>query len=1781
MKKWNKSVRIFTTLLLLVMTMIPSNLAKAIAPDTIIPAPWPEVFTPYTQADGTPIFDPAGEIHPIDVDITSGVDRGRGKLPSMYVASDGSNFFVRLRVKGDPFDRKGGFLSSVWLVKLAVGGQARATIGLNGKSPHIDYVYVANENGTNVKTVYQTTTDGGSIVPGTRITPAENGHYFLDFQVPINKITEMAPEITATQPVQFFFGTSKAANLSVINKEWMNAGNTENALDFTGLKEMALNKQPLNVTIDGGNSKLYSATDNQIKGKSTLTNGTVNLNINNEPAIPVTISNHNWTYTLPTAITGSNGTYQAVATVTDNGATDTASQDIVIVNNANTLLIDGGAAAITNSKTPTLTGTYAGTNRNNVKIKVKIDGVEVSANAPRDSNKLTWSYNAALNTPVDGKTYSIKVEWTGTGSNAVTYATTTQQLTYKEGTQAAAVNVAITGITGNANPSFTGTSSGAAAVELRVDGQTVEIVNPDSNGGWTVPALEKPLTMGIHTITAIATNANGNSSTATMDHQVSSAAITIDNGSAVTLNDSNPTFRGNTNAPAGSDVKVIIDGETHYEFTTKVDNGRWVIAVPDDKKLPDGTYTVTATINGASTSQQLTIDTKTSVNIAAPIDGSDTKETRPTFDGTAEARSTVELLVTDQNNQFVLVKNLSTAPGTDTDWNWLYTMTDELPLGFYKIKATASDLYGNEAVDESTFTISARTVSLVKADDVRKTVANGTSLSEAMAALGTKITVNLEDGKTIEIPITWSENSSPSYDGAKAGNYVFTGTFGQLPNGIDNDDKAAAPAGIITVLEPPTVSMNHVDKITKTVANGTSKDAAVAALGTTVEVTLENGSKVEVPIVWGESSSPAYDGTTAGDYVFTGTFGPLPDGIDNEKELSAPTGTVTVLAPQTVKISSVLDITKTVAIGTTKEAATAALGTTVEVTLENGTKVEVPIVWSDNSSPAYDGNAAGSYVFTGTFGELPNGINNDGKIAAPTGTVTILSNEADIISYSLPEQTKSAVINTKDRTIFVEVKNGTNLDSLAASFTLSEKAQGVKIGEVTQISGQTPNNFSKAISYLVKAEDGTEKVWTVFVSVQEKTDTPDSSGIVRAGDQKLNGTSEPGATIIVKRDGVTLGTTTANDSGNWTLELSNSLFLSAGEKLIITATAPGKVESDSKEVLIERAFSNEKQIITTQFGQVNEENNLVSVPGDTKVSELLAGLVISNYASLEIVDSQTGEKIENPDTTDVSSTMIIRITAEDGSVSEHTISIQTPAELQLSSNPDSLVGDGASKATLTAVLKDLKGNPIPNVEVQFQAEIGSLSQTTAKTNEQGEATVLLTAPTIEGTVPVSKKVKATVVDAAKGISAEDEITVTFQPPIIVGQVLDANGAPIANAKVWVEVNDQKIEVATDSNGNYQITVPRGGDYTVSIEVHSQIGNGQVTSVYTQHASVQAKGQNESFKSERKVSGKLLIKTRNNTIKSMQEMFPGATLLVNVLNDPNGEITAKIDQEGTYELTGFASNKTYQVAFNVEVDGQKLAGKLSEITVGNDGQLVIQHELIDPFGLVTDSATGKLLPGVSMKLYWADTDLNKQNGRTPDTLVTLPELVGFPPNKNSNPQFTTDLLADTEETGNYAWMVFANADYYIIGEKDGYVTFDSRKDATTNLTNVDSSIQNGIIHIGETMMQYDFAMDPITKENPATPEEPAKPGDSSNPGDTATPQEPVKDQPVENQSQTDTPAQRQTDVTKQNKPAATANTLPKTATSMYNTMLYGLILIAVGFIVLFAKNRRRRNTKYQT
>ncbi len=99
-----------------------------------------------------------------------------------------------------------------------------------------------------------------------------------------------------------------------------------------------------------------------------------------------------------------------------------------------------------------------------------------------------------------------------------------------------------------------------------------------------------------------------------------------------------------------------------------------------------------------------------------------------------------------------------------------------------------------------------------------------------------------------------------------------------------------------------------------------------------------------------------------------------------------------------------------------------------------------------------------------------------------------LNNEKDFLTFSHPNQTNNAVINTAEHSVQLEVGSTVDLATLITEFTLSEYATA-SIGGNEQTSGVTSNDFSSPVVYTITAEDGSTQDWTVTVTKLEDINT--------------------------------------------------------------------------------------------------------------------------------------------------------------------------------------------------------------------------------------------------------------------------------------------------------------------------------------------------------------------------------------------------------------------------------------------------------------------------------------------------------------------------------------------------------------------------------------------------------------------------------------------------------------------------------------------------------------------
>ena len=307
------------------------------------------------------------------------------------------------------------------------------------------------------------------------------------------------------------------------------------------------------------------------------------------------------------------------------------------------------------------------------------------------------------------------------------------------------------GLTNDNTPTLKGTAEPFATVEIKIDGrgsyrfENGEVISnwtavADKDGNWefTTPKLSD----GHHNFEAQATDVAGNNSQPSalvsidVDTHIDAPVITavtdnwwggVENGGNILgvndgfTNDTTPTFKGtaeagstivlkNGNDIINKDIIVKADANGNWEFTPKspLAEGEYnVVAIATDKAGNVSNPSNVATVNvDTSTTQPIITEIIDDVagGVVGNVKNALTNDNLPTLKGTAEAFSTVKIMVDDR---LVFKDGKEVTVTADKDGNWEYTFEANLNWGgevhaaledgVHTLKVQTTDRAGNRS----------------------------------------------------------------------------------------------------------------------------------------------------------------------------------------------------------------------------------------------------------------------------------------------------------------------------------------------------------------------------------------------------------------------------------------------------------------------------------------------------------------------------------------------------------------------------------------------------------------------------------------------------------------------------------------------------------------------------------------------------------------------------------------------------------------------------------------------------------------------------------------------------------------------------------------------------------------------------------------------------------------------------------------------------------------------------------------------------------------------------
>ncbi|WP_244224536.1 adventurous gliding motility protein AgmC [Corallococcus sicarius] len=402
----------------------------------------------------------------------------------------------------------------------------------------------------------------------------------------------------------------------------------------------------------------------------------------------------NWSYPLPVSL--GEGTYTVTAVSTDaagNTSTQAASTFTVDLTGPQVAISTPANGTSVGTDTVTVTGTSSGA----TSVTLTFDGASHGPVAVDAAGN--WSY--PLPGPLAEGTYTVTAVSVDGAGNTSTPATSTFTVDLTAPT--VAITTPANGSTiGTDTVTVTGTSTGATSVTLTYNGTNYGPIPVDGAGNWNY-TLPVSLTDGTYTVTAVSTDAAGNTSTSasttfTVDLTAPTVGITTP-GNGSTIN--TPTVTATGTSTGATSVTVTFDG-TDYGPIAVDASGNWSQALPGP--LADGTYTVTAVSTDAAgntstpATSTFTVDqTAPTVAITTPANSSTTTNPNVTATGTSTGATSVT----------VTFDGASYGPiAVDASGNWSQALPGPLAAGTYTVTAVSTDAAGNTSTPAtSTFTV--------------------------------------------------------------------------------------------------------------------------------------------------------------------------------------------------------------------------------------------------------------------------------------------------------------------------------------------------------------------------------------------------------------------------------------------------------------------------------------------------------------------------------------------------------------------------------------------------------------------------------------------------------------------------------------------------------------------------------------------------------------------------------------------------------------------------------------------------------------------------------------------------------------------------------------------------------------------------------------------------------------------------------------------------------------------------------------------------------------------
>ncbi|MFI9031315.1 Ig-like domain-containing protein [Staphylococcus pasteuri] len=1035
--------------------------------------------------------------------------------------------------------------------------------------------------------------------------------------------------------------------------------------------------------------------------------------------------------------------------------------------------------------------------------------------------------------------------------------------TDKDGNESEPATTVVTDTTAPTTPTVNPVTSDDTTITGKAEpGSTVTVTFPDGNtasattdadGNYTINIPTNEDLKGGETLPVTATDKTGNTSgeaTTTVTDTTAPDAPTVN---PVTSDDTQITGKAEPN----STVTVTFPDGTKASGITDAD-GNYVIDIPANEDLKGGEdLPITATDKAGNTSGEtkttVTDTTAPTIPTVNPVTSDDTQ-----IKGKAEPGSTVTVTFPDG----------TTATGTtDAEGNYVIDIPANEDLkGGETLPVTATDKDGNESEPATTV--------------VTDTTAPTTPTVNPVTSDDTQITGKAEPGSTVTVTFPDGKTASATTDAD--GNYVIN-----IPSSEDLKGGETLP---VTSTDK---AGNTSDKATTTVTDTTAPDVptinSVTSEDKTITGTAEPNSTVTVTFP---------DGTTA-----TGT-------ADDEGNY-----VIDIPANEDLKGGETLPVTATDKAGNTSDKATTTVTDTTAPTVPSVNPVTsddtqitgkaepgstVTVTFPDGTTATGTTDDNGNYVINIPANEdlkggetLPvTATDKDGNKSEPATTVV-----TDTTAPSVPTVNP---VTSEDKTITGKAEPGSTVTVTFPDGTTATGTTDDNGNYVINIPANEDLKGGETLPVTATDKDGNKSDKATTTVADTTAPTVPTVNPVTSEDKTITGKAEPGSTVTVTFPDGTTATGTADDNGNYVIDIPSNEDLKGGETLPVTSTDKDGNKSDPATTVV--ADTTAPTVPTVN--PVTSEDKTITGTAEPN-SRVTVTFPDGNTASAT-TDADGNYVINIPANEDLKGgeTLPVTATDKDGNQSDpatttvtDTTAPEAPTVNPVTSDDTQITGKAEPNSTVTVTfpdgttttgIADDDGNYVIDIPANEDLKGGETLPVTA-TDKDGNTSEPASTVVTDTTAPS--------VPTVNPVTSEDKtITGTAEP----------------NSRVTVTFPDGNTASATtDADGNYVINIPanedlKGGE-TLPVTATDKDGNQSdpATTTVTDTTAPEAPTVNPVTSDDTQITGKA---EPNSTVTVT---FPDGTTTTGIADDDGNyviDIPANEDLKGGETLPVTATDK---------------------------------------------------------------------------------------------------------------------------------------------------------------------------------------------------------------------------------------------------------------------------------